>query len=129
MKVVNTKFGKGKLFLIGGIMINMPEPYVDHFMPLPMPSSGFERQTTPQGPHGGGKSGGAEGKSNDFNMDKERCRSKDTLMEQSVFSWLSWSPEIDSPLAKTLQHHFPGALPGHAVHERMRYELEQSYGF
>ena len=33
-KIVNTKFGVGRLVLIGGIQINMPAPYIDHFMPL-----------------------------------------------------------------------------------------------
>jgi len=34
LKCVNTNFGHGKLVLIGGIMINMPAPYIDHFQPL-----------------------------------------------------------------------------------------------
>lgn len=34
MTVVNTNFGTGHLILLGGIQINMPEPYEDHFMPL-----------------------------------------------------------------------------------------------
>ena len=33
-KIVNTNFGIGRLVLIGGIQINMPAPYIDHFMPL-----------------------------------------------------------------------------------------------
>jgi hypothetical protein len=33
-KIVNTKFGSGKLALVGGIQINMPLPYSDHFLPL-----------------------------------------------------------------------------------------------
>ena len=36
LKVVNTDFGTGKLQLVltGGIQINMPMPYQDHFQPL-----------------------------------------------------------------------------------------------
>lgn len=32
--IVHTNFGKGKLVLIGGVMINMPSPCDDHFQPL-----------------------------------------------------------------------------------------------
>ena len=34
LTIVNTNFGSGKLVLIGGVQINMPPPYEDHFMPL-----------------------------------------------------------------------------------------------
>jgi len=34
LKIVNTNFGPGKLVLLGGIQINMPYPYKDHFQPL-----------------------------------------------------------------------------------------------
>lgn len=33
LRIVNTKFSTGKLVLLGGIQINMPAPYEDHFMP------------------------------------------------------------------------------------------------
>merc|ERR1719333_1516840 len=33
-KIVNHNFGSGRLVLIGGIQINLPEPYEDHFLPL-----------------------------------------------------------------------------------------------
>jgi len=33
-KVVNTEFGSGRLVLVGGIQINLPEPCGDHFLPL-----------------------------------------------------------------------------------------------
>mmetsp|Transcript_55865 Transcript_55865/g.149152 ORF Transcript_55865/g.149152 Transcript_55865/m.149152 type:complete len:183 (+) Transcript_55865:3-551(+) len=32
-EVVNTEFGSGYLALLGGIQINMPEPWEDHFFP------------------------------------------------------------------------------------------------
>jgi len=34
MAIKNTKFGKGKLALVGGIQINMPPGHPDYFMPL-----------------------------------------------------------------------------------------------
>jgi len=34
LTIVNNDFGKGKLVLIGGIQINMPAPFEDHFQPL-----------------------------------------------------------------------------------------------
>jgi hypothetical protein len=33
LKVVNHEFSKGYLVLVGGIQINMPEPYCEHFLP------------------------------------------------------------------------------------------------
>jgi len=33
-KVVDTEFGSGRLVLIGGIQINMPQEYNDHFLPI-----------------------------------------------------------------------------------------------
>jgi hypothetical protein len=33
LKVVNTKFGTGKLVLVGGVMINMPHKHSMHFLP------------------------------------------------------------------------------------------------
>mmetsp|Transcript_149369 Transcript_149369/g.271502 ORF Transcript_149369/g.271502 Transcript_149369/m.271502 type:complete len:645 (-) Transcript_149369:106-2040(-) len=32
--IVNTDFGSGRLVLVGGIQINMPTPWRDHFLPL-----------------------------------------------------------------------------------------------
>ena len=34
LEIINTKFGGGHLVLVGGIQINMPAPFVDHFMPM-----------------------------------------------------------------------------------------------
>ena len=44
-KIVNTKFGSGRLVLMGGIQINMPAPYVDHFMPLQFDVLSSQEQT------------------------------------------------------------------------------------
>jgi hypothetical protein len=91
--------------------------------------TGFGRQSSPSGPHGGIDKGfgSLSVRSNKFNLEEERALAERTIAEHSVFSWMNWAPEIDSPLGLALRRHFPGALPGSAVHERMRYELEQSY--
>ena len=34
MTIVNNDFGNGKLVLVGGVQINMPRPYEDHFHPF-----------------------------------------------------------------------------------------------
>eukprot|EP00326_Haptolina_ericina_P037090 CAMPEP_0181231402 /NCGR_PEP_ID=MMETSP1096-20121128/35081_1 /TAXON_ID=156174 ORGANISM="Chrysochromulina ericina, Strain CCMP281" /NCGR_SAMPLE_ID=MMETSP1096 /ASSEMBLY_ACC=CAM_ASM_000453 /LENGTH=182 /DNA_ID=CAMNT_0023325429 /DNA_START=8 /DNA_END=553 /DNA_ORIENTATION=+ len=34
LRIVHTNFGSGNLVLLGGIGINMPHPYEDHFHPL-----------------------------------------------------------------------------------------------
>lgn len=33
-KIVNTDFGSGRLVILGGIQINMPQPCKDHFLPM-----------------------------------------------------------------------------------------------
>ena len=33
LRIVNTGYGSGKLVLLGGIQINMPKPFEDHFQP------------------------------------------------------------------------------------------------
>ena len=33
LRICNHSYGKGKLVLIGGIQINLPAPYADHFQP------------------------------------------------------------------------------------------------
>jgi len=34
LRITHTRFGNGNLVLLGGIQINMPEPYQDHFLPM-----------------------------------------------------------------------------------------------
>jgi len=34
LNIVNFNFGTGKVALVGGVQINMPAPYQDHFEPL-----------------------------------------------------------------------------------------------
>ena len=33
LRIINTGFSSGKLVLLGGVQINMPAPYEDHFSP------------------------------------------------------------------------------------------------
>ena len=33
LRIVDHSFGKGKLVLVGGVQINLPAPYDDHFQP------------------------------------------------------------------------------------------------
>jgi len=33
LNIADTSFGSGQLAIMGGIMINMPKPYDDHFVP------------------------------------------------------------------------------------------------
>jgi len=34
LRIVHHEYGDGKLFLLGGIQINLPKPYEEHFLPL-----------------------------------------------------------------------------------------------
>jgi len=48
----------------------------------------------------------------------------------ALFGWLGWSPALGTPCYNALHANFPGALPGIAVHQRMRAALEnQLFGF
>jgi len=120
MKIINTKFGSGRLVLIGGIQINMPYPeYADHFLPL----FWEVRQ---------------EGKESFDLMDRffnapiqqdlRRAPWAGVGAQREVFSWMTWSPPPGSKVYQTLHQYFPGALPGQAVHKRSVQVLEK-YGF
>jgi len=45
--IVNCDFGDGNLILVGGIQINMPKPYADHFLPLKFEVRSKRRGATP----------------------------------------------------------------------------------
>jgi len=48
----------------------------------------------------------------------------------AVYSWLDWAPQLNTPCFHALHRNFPGALPGQAVHSRIRTALEtDKYGF
>ncbi|KAJ8608937.1 hypothetical protein CTAYLR_005319 [Chrysophaeum taylorii] len=38
---------------------------------------------------------------------------------KAAFEWLGWSPQKDSPVARALETHFPGAVPGSALTARL----------
>jgi len=120
LKIVNTKFGSGKLVLIGGIQINMPYPAnEDYFLPLM-----FEMRQEGQA-------------SKDLmhylsdvstQQDLKRAPWAAHTAQTETFAWLSWSPPVASPVCKAMQTYFPGALPGQAVHQRTLRIVER-YGF
>ena len=118
--IVNTKFGNGKLVLIGGVQINMPQPCEDHFLPLlfrtysettvgaaPSTTNGTDlltllRYSTPDIP-------------------KPIPQLHQVVDEDScldVFSWLTWAPARGTKCFETLHRCFPGALPGTAMVRR-----------
>eukprot|EP00448_Togula_jolla_P011258 CAMPEP_0170593274 /NCGR_PEP_ID=MMETSP0224-20130122/13360_1 /TAXON_ID=285029 /ORGANISM="Togula jolla, Strain CCCM 725" /LENGTH=470 /DNA_ID=CAMNT_0010917215 /DNA_START=50 /DNA_END=1459 /DNA_ORIENTATION=+ len=120
LKIVNTKFGSGRLVLIGGIQINLPYPeFVDHFLPLmfEVRQEGKEaidlidRFTNPS-----------------IQQDLKDAPWAAVDAEREVFAWLTWSPPATSPVYQTLHKYFPGALPGQAVQGRVA-RILTGYGF
>lgn len=118
LSIVNTKFGSGYLALIGGIQINLPYPFIDHFEPLffevrrgdeqpinLLPQFSFEEQLQL-----GGRNASVMTKA----MNAQLIRSQIS----EVFSWLSWAPPVTSPCHDALLNDFPGALPGKVVVRR-----------
>jgi len=132
MQCVHTNFGSGRLILIGGVQINMPAPAEDHFMPL-----FFEARQA--GKPNIDMMGEWFGPELQGSTSKELARVAghvsaknvpDERLQQIVFSWMRWAPVLSSPCYDTLHRHFPGALPGHALHGRLRTVLEaQTLGF
>jgi len=119
-RIVNTKFGSGRLVLIGGIQLNMPYPqFDDHFLPL-MFEVRQEGQPTMD-------------LMNTFSnvsvqQDLKRSPWASVGAQREVFAWMSWSPPAQSPVYQSLHKFFPGALPGEAVHRRSMQVLLK-YGF
>jgi len=108
LAIVNNDFGSGCLALVGGIQINMPSPYEDYFLPLMFRVS---RAGQPD-----------EILTREFRV--EPTKSSSGGAQQRVFHWLSWSPSLKSPCYNSLQRHFPKALPGLAIHARVRAALQ-----
>ena len=109
LKIVNTSFGTGKLVLIGGIQLNMPQPCVDHFLPL-----FFQMQSRFEGPI------------NLLPQFQIPQQQPDQLAVQalSTFSWLRLSPPPASKCFEALHKSFPNALPGDAIMARTAAALE-----
>jgi len=109
LDIVHTSFGSGKLAIIGGIQLNMPAPFRDHFQPL-----FFEIRSKDAPPV-------------DLMPAFEYVHADPALYGVrehperrlgNIFSWMGWAPTPDSPIFKTLHECFPGALPGQAVVSR-----------
>eukprot|EP00930_Biecheleria_cincta_P068126 TRINITY_DN5525_c0_g2_i1.p1 TRINITY_DN5525_c0_g2~~TRINITY_DN5525_c0_g2_i1.p1 ORF type:complete len:688 (+),score=106.48 TRINITY_DN5525_c0_g2_i1:289-2064(+) len=119
-KVVNTKFGSGKLVLIGGIQINMPHALMDdHFLPIVFEVQQAGQETEDL----------IESFSNAATQqDLTRCPWAAQTAHREVFSFMTWSPPADSPVYQAMHKYFPGALPSQALHERKRAILRK-FGF
>mmetsp|Transcript_26541 Transcript_26541/g.74106 ORF Transcript_26541/g.74106 Transcript_26541/m.74106 type:complete len:603 (-) Transcript_26541:247-2055(-) len=105
LKIVNTDFGSGRLVLLGGIQVNMPAPYEDHFQPLffKVLQAGQEDEDL----------------LNDMSFTPDpSVRRGSREMSREVLAWLTWSPSPSSPLGSTLYTCFPGALPSLALTKR-----------
>mmetsp|Transcript_124521 Transcript_124521/g.311366 ORF Transcript_124521/g.311366 Transcript_124521/m.311366 type:complete len:827 (+) Transcript_124521:82-2562(+) len=149
LKIVNTEFGSGNLVLVGGIQINMPAPYEDHFVPLMFemrrggePNVDLMEEWYMRVPRNALDPDASSRTEADMkqeedqdvalspNSAKRRQLVNSSKMQHVVFSWLRWAPSLDSPVYAVLHKFFPGALPGRAIHARMRSVLEaQPFGF
>jgi len=152
LKIVNTDYGSGHLVLVGGIQINMPAPYEDHFVPLTfeMRQAGQPNvdlmeewyMRIPRNALGISDSAPSAEQEADMKMQEDQDATspgqvpkrqelvRAAKMQHLVFSWLRWGPKLDSPCYAALHKFFPGALPGRAIHARMRSVLEaQPFGF
>ena len=123
LSIVNTDFGKGNLILIGGIQLNLPDQYVDHFQPL-----FFQIQSASSAPvdilHELRYPSTIASKYVQHGPDGEATKPSPTT---ELFAWLTLAPKPDTPCFQTLQRAFPGALPGSAVTARVR-DLVRPYG-
>jgi hypothetical protein len=55
---------------------------------------------------------------------------QNAFQQHKVMSWLQWAPDPDSACYKALHQSFPGAVPGPAIHYRLKNILtDQKYGF
>jgi hypothetical protein len=141
-RIVNLNFGKGRLVLVGGIQINMPAPFKDHFLPLSFNvrqkgettkdlmrafSCDYEIEApTPKTQTVVGKVPTV------VDIDHHKFEDEEDIEERrqhQLFHWLAWSPDPASACAKTLHKQFPGALPDPAVYNRVKMILTEDYGF
>mmetsp|Transcript_9313 Transcript_9313/g.17359 ORF Transcript_9313/g.17359 Transcript_9313/m.17359 type:complete len:705 (-) Transcript_9313:78-2192(-) len=66
------------------------------------------------------------------NLDHSKLEEKDAQNkdEHFIFNWLSWAPDPESICYQALHKHFPGALPGEAVNNRIKSILQsKEFGF
>jgi len=65
-----------------------------------------------------------------FDTKKEGLKDEQNTVQHYVFSWMNWAPEPDTPCYTALHQHFPGAMPGVALHCRTAAILgAEKYGF
>jgi hypothetical protein len=121
-RIVNTKFGDGRLVLIGGIILNLPDgdPTLDdHFLPLT-----FEVRQAGQ------PSIDLMDRFTNLSIQQDLTTAPWAAVgaQREVFAWMTWSPPSHTPVYQALHKYFPGALPAEAVHRRAIGVLEK-YGF
>ncbi|KAK3269280.1 hypothetical protein CYMTET_22272 [Cymbomonas tetramitiformis] len=138
MTIVNTDFGSGKLVLIGGVQINMPAPFEDHFQPLMFQVCNPQEKPTatngtdllqhfmhqPPAPRGWSEQCLDCDSRPLTRMENGNTSPTSTSEHLDTFAWLNWSPKPTTPCCNTLLRCFPGALPGTAVLRRMLVALE-----
>jgi len=109
---VNHKYGPGNLVLIGGIQINMPEPFEDHFCPLMFQISSASTPTT-------NLMSAFSYKPPAILADKPSSLVAAAAKQgNQVFSWLEIIPPAVSPCFQALHTGFPGTIPGQVVLHR-----------
>jgi len=111
---VNHKYGSGNLVLIGGIQINMPEPFEDHFCPLMFQVSSA---STPPADLMSAFSYEAPASAADKSAHSLAVAAAAKQTNQ-VFSWQELIPPPVSPCFNALHSGFPGTIPGQVVLHR-----------
>jgi len=121
LAIVNHDFGDGNLVLVGGILINMPQPCEDHFCPLMFqisssgaPPDDLMSSFTYKAPIA-------------FSSVPMSNNASTAALKQSnqVFAWLDMAPPPESPCFTALHDHFPGSVPGQVVLQRLVQSLRQ----
>lgn len=136
LNITNTKYGNGNLVLIGGIQINMPAPYADHFQPLflQVRAEGKEPIDLLPGFFADDKVEDVLAGTRSASLVPTEKRRKSVGEREAIdnpcnqaFAWLGLTPNVCAPSFRTLHEHFPGALPGRVLHRRSLLALEK-YG-
>jgi len=114
---VNHKYGPGNLVLLGGIQINMPEPFEDQFCPLMFQTSSASTPTTDL-------MSAFSYKPPPILEDKPSLAVAAAAKQcNQVFSWMEIIPPAVSPCFQALHTGFPGTIPGQVVLHRSAHAL------
>jgi len=119
LAIVNHDFGDGNLVLLGGILINMPQPFEDHFCPLMFQISAAGTPPDDLMPFFSYK---APITSSPLSNNASTAALKQS---NQVFAWLDMAPPPESPCFTTLHEHFPGSVPGQVILQRLVQALRQ----